>query len=174
MLILVLILTNFLYAADAEIDIVKKSSTLPKIEIGIAPTAMKKSLTTKIKDIIAKDLKVSGHFEVLNTALTVDYNSKPNMLNLSNKGTDLFLNVNSTVSGFGGYSVMIKLYDINSKQLVFNRTFTNSKEERYPFIAHRIAISVNKHLKAPPIDWMDKFVIFSQYQGDKKSRYYNC
>ncbi|WP_072682757.1 Tol-Pal system protein TolB [Arcobacter sp. LA11] len=169
LLVLILVLTNFSFAADAEIDIVKKSSTLPKIEIGVAPSAMKKSLTSKIKDMVAKDLKVSGHFDVLNSALSVDYNSRPNMLSLSNKGTDLFLNINSSVSGFGGYSVMVKLYDINSKQLVFNRTFTTSSEERYPFLAHRVAISINKHLKAPPIDWMDKFVIFSQYQGAKKA-----
>jgi len=169
LLVLLLVLTNFLFAADAEIDIIKKSSTLPKIEIGVAPTAMKKSLTTKIKDMVAKDLKVSGHFDVLNTALSVDYNSNPNMLSLSNKGTDLFLNINASVSSFGGYSIMVKLYDINSKQLVLNRTFTTSNEERYPFLAHRVAIFINKYLKAPSIDWMDKFVIFSQYQGAKKA-----
>lgn len=169
LLVLVLLFANFLFAADAELDIIKKSSTLPKIEIGVAPTAMKKSLTTKIKDMISKDLKVSGHFEVLNTALSVDYSSNPNMLALSNKGTDLFLNINSTVSGFGAYSIMVKLFDINSKQLVFNRTFTTTSEERYPFLAHRVAISINKKLKAPPIDWMDKFVIFSQYKAARKA-----
>lgn len=169
LLVLVFFLANFLFAADAELDIIKKSSTLPKIEIGVAQTAMKKSLTGKIKDMVAKDLKVSGHFDVLNTSLIVDYNSNPDMLALSNKGTDLFLNINSSVSGFGGYSIMVKLFDINSKQLVFNRTFTTSSEERYPFLAHRVAISINKHLKAPPIDWMDKFVIFSQYKTAKKA-----
>ncbi len=166
---LLFFLTSFLFAADAEIDIVKKSTSLPKIEIGVAPSAVKKSLTNKIKDMIAKDLKVSGHFDVLDTKLSVDYNSMPDMLRLSNKGTDLFLNIDSNQSGFGGYSVMIKLYDINAKQLVFNRSFTTSKEDRYPFLAHRIAIAVNKHLKAPPIDWMDKFVIFSQYKAARKA-----
>lgn len=169
LLVLVLLFVNFLFAADAELDIIKKSSTLPKIEIGVAPTAMKKSLTAKIKDMVAKDLKVSGHFDVLDTSLVVDYNSNPDMLTLSNKGTDLFLNISATESGFGGYSVMVKLFDINAKQLVFNRTYTTSNVDRYPFLAHRIAISINKHLKAPPIDWMDKFVILSQYKTAKKA-----
>ncbi|PLY04583.1 MAG: translocation protein TolB [Arcobacter sp.] len=169
LIVLVLVLANFLFAADAELDIVKKSATLPKIEIGVAPSAMNKALTLKIKSMIAKDLKVSGHFEVLNTKSSVNYNLKPDMLSLSNKGTDLFLNINANVSGFGGYTVMIKLYDINSKQLILNRSFTTSKEDRYPFVAHRIAISINKHLKAPPIDWMDKFVVFSQYKKAKKA-----
>ena len=161
--------TNFIFAADAELDIIKKSSTLPKIEIGVAPSAMKMSLTKKVKEMISKDLKVSGHFDVLNTSLLVDYNSMPDLLSLSNKGTDLFLNIDSQVSGFGGYSLMIKLYDINSKQLVFNKSFTTSREDRYPFLAHRIAIAINKHLNAPSIDWMDKFVIFSQYKQAKKA-----
>ena len=167
--ILLFILINFIYAADAELDIIKKSSSLPKIEIAVAPSAIKKELTIKVKQMIAKDLKVSGHFDVLDTSLLVDYNSMPNLLELSNKGTDLFLNIDSEVSGFGAYSIMVKLYDINSKQLVFNRSFTTSKEERYPFLAHRIAISINKHLNAPSIDWMDKFVIFSQYKQAKKA-----
>lgn len=171
-LILLFIFINFsifLNAADAELDIVKKSTSLPKIEIALSPNAMKKNLTLKVKEMIAKDLKVSGHFDVINTSLSLDYDSMPNLLALSNKGTDLFLNIDSQVSGFDGYSVMVKLYDINSKQLVYNKSFTTSKEERYPFLAHRIAIAINKYLKAPPIDWMDKFVIFSQYKEARKA-----
>ncbi len=122
-----------MFSADAELDIIKKSSSLPKIAISVAPSAMKKGLTNKVKDMISKDLKVSGHFDVVDTEMIVDYNKNPDMLSLSNKGTDLFLNIDSNVSGFGGYSVMIKLYDINSKQMVFNRSFTTSKEDRYPF-----------------------------------------
>lgn len=171
-LTLIFILTSFAsftFAADAELDIIKKSNNLPKIEIGLAPSAMKKELTSKVRDIISKDLQVSGHFEVVDSSLIVGYNSIPNLLALSNKGTDLFLNIDSQISGFGAYSIMVKLFDINSKQLVFNRSFTTSKEERYPFLAHRIAIAINKHLKAPSIDWMDKFVIFSQYKDAKKA-----
>ncbi len=169
LIVLVLFFTNFLFGADAELDIIKKSSSLPKITISVAPSAMKKELTEKIKDIVIKDLKVSGHFEISDINMIVEYNKIPDMLKLSNNGVDLFLNINSSISGFGGYSVMVKLYDINSKQLVYNRTFTTAKEERYPFLSHRIAISINKHLNAPSIDWMDKFVIFSQYKGARKA-----
>ncbi len=169
LIVLVLFFTNFLFGADAELDIIKKSSSLPKITISVAPSAMKKELTEKIKDIVIKDLKVSGHFEISDINMIVEYNKIPDMLKLSNNGVDLFLNINSSISGFGGYSVMVKLYDINSKQLVYNRTFTTAKEERYPFLSHRIAISINKHLNAPSIDWMDKFLIFSQYKGARKA-----
>lgn len=163
------LITTFVFAADAELDIVKKSGSMPKIEVSVAPNTMNKSLTQKVAKMIEKDLMVSGHFEVVKASQVVDYNSNPDMLVLSNKGTDLFVNVSSNVSSFGGYSVMVKMYDSNSKKMVFNRTFSTSKEDRYPFVAHRIAIRINKYLNAPPIDWMDKFVIFSQYKSAKKA-----
>lgn len=163
------LITTFVFAADAELDIVKKSGSMPKIEVSVSPNAMNKPLTQKVAKMIEKDLMVSGHFKVVKASQVVDYNSNPDMLVLSNKGTDLFVNVSSNVSSFGGYSVMVKMYDSNSKKMVFNRTFSTSKEDRYPFVAHRIAIRINKYLNAPPIDWMDKFVIFSQYKSAKKA-----
>jgi len=169
LIVSVLIFSISVFAADAELDIVKNSTNLPKVEIGVSSNTMKKALTTKIKKMIEKDLEVSGHFDVLKSNESVDYNSMPNVLTLSNRGTDLFLNINTQVSGFGGISVMVKLFDINTKQLVFNRSFTTSLEDRYPFLAHRISIAVNKHLKAPSIEWMDKFVLFSLYKEARKA-----
>lgn len=169
LLAILLVFAISLFAADAELDIVKKSTNLPKISISIAPSAMNQALTTKVKNMIEKDLKVSGHFEVVTNNQTVEFNKTPNMITLSNQGTDLFLNLDANVSSFGGYAITAKLYDINAKQLLLTRTFSTSKEERYPFLAHRIAIFVNKQLNAPSIDWMDKFVIFSQYKDARKA-----
>jgi len=168
-LFLIIAFATFSFAADAELDIVKKSTNLPKIEISVAPGAMNLSLTTKVKKLVEKDLKVSGHFDVVDSSEVVEFNKLPNMLALSNKGTDLFLNISSNVSSFGGYSIEFKLFDINSKQQILAKTLTTSRENRYPFLAHRVAIAVNKHLKAPSIDWMDKFVIFSLYKQAKKA-----
>jgi len=168
-LLILFFITTSIFAADAELDIIKKSGAIPKIAISVAPSAMNKPLTNKLAKMLEKDLKVSGHFEVMPTTQIVDYNSKPDMLMLSNKGIDLFINIDSSVSSFGGYSAMIKMYDANSKVMVLNKSFSTSKEERYPFLAHRMAILINKHLNAPSIDWMDKFVVFSQYKGARKA-----
>jgi len=169
-LFLIITFTTTLFSADAELDIIKKSTNLPKIEVSVATNSINDSLTNKIKNVIVKDLKVSGHFDVIeNQNMPVNFNSLPNMLNLSNSGTDLFLNINSSISSFEGLTLNVKLYDINSKKLILTKSFSTSKEERYPFLAHRVAISVNDQLKAPSIDWMDKFVIFSLYKQAKKA-----
>ncbi|AXH12939.1 Tol-Pal system protein TolB [Halarcobacter bivalviorum] len=166
---LLFLITTFVFAADAELDIIKKSGSLPKIEVSVSPKAMNAVLTNKVAKMIEKDLMVSGHFDVVASSQVVDYNSNPDMLVLSNKGTDLFVNLDANVSSFGGYTVMLKMYDVNAKKMVLNRSFSTSKEDRFPFIAHRIAITINKHLNAPLIDWMDKFVIFSQYKSARKA-----
>ncbi len=166
---LILLLVNLVFSADAELDIIKKSSSLPKIVVSISNEVSQNNLTIKVKNMILKDLNVSGHFDVIKSDMLVPYNKSPDMLVLSNQGVDLFLNINSTLSGFGTYLVKVKLFDVNSKILVFNKTFTSSQEARYPFLAHRIAISINKYLKAPSIDWMDKFVIYSIYKKAKKA-----
>ena len=168
-LFLIITFTTFLFSADAELDIVKKSTNLPKIEISVASNVVNRSFTNKIKQLVEKDLKVSGHFDVVDSTEVVEFNKLPNMLTLSNKGTDLYLNISSSVSSFGGYSVNFKLFDINSKRQILAKTLSTSKEDRYPFLAHRIAIAVNKQLNAPSIDWMDKFVIFSLYKQAKKA-----
>ncbi len=168
-LLVCIVFINFLFAVDAQLEIVKEGKKLPKIVVSVSTNAMNDFMAKKIKSMIEKDLDVSGHFEIVRINHSVDYNKIPDMLALSNQGIDLFLNLNTNISSFAGFTLLTKLYDVNSKVLVSNKTFTTSKKDRYPFLAHRSAISVNKYLNAPPIDWMDKFVIFSQYKSAKKA-----
>ncbi|XPV69458.1 MAG: Tol-Pal system protein TolB [Halarcobacter sp.] len=168
-LVLTLVLFNFLFAVDAQLEIVKEGKKLPKIIVSVSSNATNDYIAKKIKVMIEKDLNVSGHFEVVNSNVSIDFNKVPDMLALFNQGVDLFLNINTNISSFAGFTTLTKLYDINSKALVQNKTFTTSKKDRYPFLSHRAAISVNKYLNAPSIEWMDKFVIFSQYKEAKKA-----
>lgn len=167
--ILLICFSNLLFAVDAKLEIIKKSQNLPKIVISIASDAKDTQLLSKVKKVISKDLKVSGHFEVLNIEKKSDYNKKPDMLFLSRKGADLYLNINVQRTGFGAFVLETKLYDVNTKVLALNKTFSTKYEDRYPFLSHRVAISINKYLKAPSIDWMDKFIIFSVYKDAKKA-----
>lgn len=168
-MVLMLIISNLLFAVDAQLEIVKEGKKLPKIMVSVSTNATNDYIAKKIKEMIEKDLNVSGHFEIINNQMSIDYNNMPDMLALSNQGIDLFLNINTNISSFAGFTTLTKLYDINARALVENKTITSSKKDRYPFLAHRIAISINKYLNAPSIDWMDKFVIFSQYKDAKKA-----
>jgi TolB protein len=50
-----------------------------------------------------------------------------------------------------------------------DKLFNTTNKVRYPFIAHQIAITINKLFNAPSINWMDKFVVFAKYTGKQTS-----
>jgi TolB protein len=166
--LLTLIYIN-LFAIDASMEIVKKSDNLPKIEVSVASDTSNFEYTNKIKNLLIQDLLVSGHFEASQSNEKLSFSSNPNMLSLKKRGIDLFLNLTIKQSSFGGLNLNIKLYDNNLMKLILEKTIASSQLDRYPFVAHRTAIIINKHLNAPSIDWMDKFVVFSVYKNAKKA-----
>lgn len=169
-LLITIILINTAFAAvDAKLEIVKKANTLPKVLISVANDTVEISTLGKIKKLLSKDLEISGHFEVLNTQYITNYGESPDINKLSNEGADLYLNLSAVKNVSGGYSLLTKLYDVNAQAMILEKSFSTSRENRFPFLAHRTAISINDHFKAPSIKWMDKFVIYSVYKGAGKS-----
>ncbi len=168
LLVLLLICSN-IFAVDASLEIIKKSNNIPKLEISVANDSGSKDYINKIKKILVQDLLVSGHFDVKESLESVNFNSAPNMLSLRNRGIDLFVNLSISESSFGGLNLNFKLYDNNSMALILEKRVNSAQLDRYPFVAHRAAILINKHFNAPSIDWMDKFVVFSVYRDAKKA-----
>ncbi|RXJ86563.1 Tol-Pal system protein TolB [Arcobacter sp. CECT 8985] len=172
LVVLLLCFFNLAFAVDAKLEIIKKSTNLPKIVVAIAKNSKNINFLKKVKKVIENDLKVSGHFTVEPTYVSTDFNTKPDLYILKKNNIDLYLNLSSKITGFGGVTVNTELYDINSTQLVNKKSFSTKYEKRYPFLSHRISISINKYLKAPSIKWMDKFVIFSVYEASRKADIY--
>jgi len=160
---------NMLFAVDATMEIIKKSHSLPMINVSVSSDSGDLKLAKEIKKIIGQDLRVSGHFNVSNFNKSIPYSSLPSAPLMKQNDIDLFLNIQIQQSAFEGIILYISLFDVNSNKIVFNKQFTTSKQSRFPFLAHRSAIEINKYLNAPSIDWMDKFVIFSRSIGAKKS-----
>lgn len=161
---------SFVFAqVDANLEIVKKAKTLPKILVSIASDTNEISTLTKIKNTLSKDLTISGHFEVANKDDAIKYDDIPDILRLSNEGIDLYLNISAKKDVNGSYSLYTKLYDVNAQAMILEKSYTTLKEDRYPFLAHRTAIVINDYFKAPSIKWMDKFVVFSVYKESGKA-----
>lgn len=168
-LILILIIDSF--AVDASMEIIKKSNQLPTISVSHSQNNTTK-LMKDIKHLIEKDLEVSGHFRVASNEYLFESNENPDNVLLSRENIDLVLNLELEKTSINSLKINIKLYDVNNKKLVLNKFFTSSRLDRFPFVSHRISIDVNKYLKAPSIDWMDKFVIFSVYTDSKEADIY--
>ncbi|MFK2822438.1 Tol-Pal system protein TolB [Arcobacter sp. YIC-80] len=169
-LALIFILTTFLFAQiDANLEIIKKTKTLPSIAVNIASDSAEIATLSKIKEILVKDFIISGHFDVSLSNNELKFEDEPDVIRLANESLDLYLSLSAKKNLDGSYTLFTKLYDINAKTLTLQKSYTTLKENRYPFLAHRTAISVNDHFKAPSISWMDKFVVFSNYVGSKKA-----
>ena len=168
-LILILLLTfEYLYAVDAQIDIVRKNSIIPSISVNVVSSTLKKDLILKIKNVVVKDLEVSSHFIIKHTQVDLkDINE--NIETLNNKNLDLILYLSVLENNTSNITVQSKLIDLNKKEIILNKKYIISSESRYPFLGHKIAVNVNDNLKAPSIKWMERFIIFSRYTSSRKS-----
>ncbi len=169
-LLLVLLLINSLGAVDAEIDIVRKSNVIPKTIIVPTENSVDNVLSEKIKQVFENDLTVSGHFNIesndikhQNIDTKIDFESN----NFKNNDIVIFFEIKKATTN--SLVVEVILNDINTKTSKKKVTYSVSDIQRYPFLAHRMAIGINKDLNAPSIDWMDRFIIFSKYVNSKKS-----
>ncbi|QOG11756.1 Tol-Pal system protein TolB [Arcobacter sp. FWKO B] len=165
-----LLVCKAVFAADVSMEIVKSVGYKPTIGISIASDSQPSTYSNDIKRLIAKDLEVSGHFNVKDVNLIKQFNFTPNYYELKQQNIDLFLNISIEQSVFEGFILKTKLYDLNSSSMAFEKSFNSSKDERYPFLAHKVAITVNDYINAPSIDWMERFVIFSRYDATKQSQ----
>lgn len=162
LLLLSLVVCSVFAQVDANLEVVKKINALPKILVSVATDTLEIETLNKIKKSLADDLSVSGHFEVVSVNSVTSYENMPDIIGLSNQGINLYLNLSAKKEA-GSYTLMTKLYDINSRTLILEKNFATTQEDRYVFLAHKAAISTNAFFKAPSIDWMEKFVVFSTY-----------
>src|SRR5574344_2136258 len=151
---------------DGHIDIVKKSNSIPKIAVSVASDSSSDFTLSRLKKSLEDDLNVSGHLDLSNVNVpSSSYDSTPDMLALSNQGVSLFVNLASQKESNGGYTLRVKLFDVNQRALVLEKNFTTSQLDRSVFLAHKAAISINDFFKAPSIAWMEKFVVFAVYRN---------
>src|SRR5574344_836674 len=151
---------------DGHIDIVKKSNSIPKIAVSVASDSSSDFTLSRLKKSLEDDLNVSGHLDLSNVNVpSSSYDSTPDMLALSNQGVSLFVNLASQKESNGGYTLRVKLFDVNQRALVLEKNFTTSQLDRSVFLAHKAAIAINDFFKSPSIAWMEKFVVFAVYKS---------
>lgn len=162
---LVLFCAN-VFALDATIEVVKDATKLPVIVVENLNSDKNDVLvSSKIHKMLVADLKVSGHFSVVEKSdgvKNIDYEAyiKDNV--------NLVAKLESKLSGGELVSTII-VYDVNIKQVALSKQYSVKEERRFPFLAHKMAIDINSYIQAPSIDWMNRFVVFSKYTKSKES-----
>lgn len=169
-LIMFIAFTCSLFAYDSTVEIVKRMDRLPKIIFQDASSAsVENSFRQRFHKILAGDLRVSSHFEVNDAYLQSSFEGNTQENFMSQHKTDLILRYQLSYEGYGEVLANIKLINANDGKTSFAKVYKISKTERYPFLAHNIAVDINKEIGAPSIKWMEQFVIFSKYTTSKNS-----
>ncbi len=167
--ILLLVCVYSLFAYDATVEIVKKLDTLPKIAVQDASSMDEdKFLRKKFFKILVGDLRVSAHFRPLDEYLQSSYEGDMGENFLSKKNVDLILRFRLVSQG-DSLIANVKLINASSGEVRNETNYKMQNRRRFPFLAHRIIVSTNDLIGAPPINWMEQFVIFSKYTGKRES-----
>lgn len=156
--LVVVVFCGILWSADATIDLVRTIQKTPIIQVTYLDNKNVQQ-AQRVYKVLVGDLNVSGHFIVQegNKGKT-----NPNYVEYINNKVDLLVNI-EVQKVDESYRINIKLFDINVQNLIFDKVYVVDDENLYPFAAHKIAIDINNYIKAPPIDWMKRYVVFSTY-----------
>jgi TolB protein len=165
-----LLMALFAFAGDATVEIVKKIDVLPKTAVQDAsPKNIDYELRKSFFKLIAGDLRVSSHFNVLDEYLQSSYEGGPLENFLSDKKVDMIVRFSIVQDTNNILTCNIKLINAKTGATTLEKAYTINDKKRYPFLAHRIVIDVNDQMGAPSIAWMEQSVVFAKYTDVKKS-----
>lgn len=155
-----------LSAIDATIEVVKDATRLPTIVVeNLNSNKNDVLISSKIHKMLVADLKVSGHFNVIERnegEKDIDYES------YVRENVNLVVKLTSEATSSELLST-IQVYDVNVRQVALAKQYSVKEEMRFPFLAHKMAIDINGYIQAPSIDWMNRFVVFAKYTKSKES-----
>lgn len=155
-----------LLALDATIEVVKDATKLPVIVVENLNSDKNDVLVpSKIHKMLVGDLKVSGHFSVIEKSggtKNIDYES------YMKDNVNLVVKLETQTNNKELISTIV-VYDVNIRQVALSKQYSVKEERRFPFLAHKMAIDINGYIQAPSIDWMNRFVVFSKYTKSKES-----
>lgn len=171
-LLTISLLSIYLFAIDATLEVVKKFENIPTVAIEDGSEGLNSfHKSDAFYKLLIGDFKVSGHFKVhkADKYMVSDFYSEPKFIEYRNANIDLLIKYRAYLNESEALVIETKLYDINLNKIAYQKSYSTSKSEKFPFIVHKVAIDTNSYLKAPPIDWMSRFIVFSKYVNSKES-----
>ncbi|MBE0495558.1 MAG: Tol-Pal system protein TolB [Campylobacterales bacterium] len=159
-----------LFASDATVEIVKRLERLPVVALQDATEEdVDAGLKRRFFQMLLGDLKVSANFEVSDEYVKSTYGSEYRVSHTTQKVPDLVLRYKLELSRNGEILARAKVINGATGTVRSERSYKIGQPERYPFLAHRMAVEFNDALGLPSIAWMERFIIFSKYTTPKQS-----
>lgn len=150
----------YLYAEDKTIVITRQINNIPNIQV---VSSDGDENTMAIYKMLVQDLKTLGHFNVYyDDALKTDIlQNSLTLQDYKNKNIDFIAQVSQKKKG-DTIVANLSLYSYENGKIITTE-YREEEGDRYPFIAHSMATYLNDYIKAPKADWMNRYVVFSNY-----------
>ncbi len=159
-----------LIAFDSTIQIVKNLEKHPRLVVADAGSlGVDDKTKRKFLKLLIGDLKVSAYFNVDKSYVKMDYMSDSGMASLANSGVEIIAKSKIEKEQGGKLLASVKLINAKNGDLLYEKFYSISKTNRYPFLAHNIAIDINNYFGAPSISWMKNYIIFARYTSSGES-----
>ncbi len=159
-------ITHVVWAGDKTIVITKEADNMPNIQV---VSVDGNDNTMKIYKMLVQDLRTTGHFNVYydDTLRTNILKNNLAMQDYKSKNVNFIAQVahkkqDNVLVG------ILTLYDFsNDKEISVE--YSQDDVDKYPFIAHSMALFLNDYIKGDNIDWINRYVVFSNYTDSGKS-----
>ncbi len=169
LLILCIVAIN-LIAFDSTIQIVKELEKHPRLVVADAGSlGIEDKTKRKLLKLLIGDLKVSAYFNVDESYVKMNYMNNDGMATLANSGVEIIAKTKIEKEQTGKLLASVKLINAKNGDLLYEKFYSISKTNRYPFLAHNIAIDINNYFGAPSISWMKNYIIFARYTSSGES-----
>jgi TolB protein len=169
-LLILFIFAINLIAFDSTIQIVKNLEKHPRLVVADSGSSgVSQKRKKRLLKLLIGDLKVSAHFNVDNSYAKIDYTSNEGISELAKSGVELVVKCKLEKHPSGKLLASSKLINAKNGDLLYEKFYSISKDKRYPFLAHSVAIDVNDYFGAPSISWMKKYIIFARYTNSGES-----
>jgi len=154
-----------LFGADAKLTIEKNADNRTKIALIDGSQGVSETLSQKFFQILLADLKISGHFLADTTHHKGDFQSNMFPPSIGNKEYVF----KYALSQQGGLNLVVSLVNVTSGNSIFQKSYTMTTQDKYPFLAHKAISDMNAALNFPDISWINRYLLFSRYVGSKQS-----
>ncbi|MDR1615213.1 MAG: Tol-Pal system protein TolB [Campylobacteraceae bacterium] len=155
--------TALFAAGDATIEIVKTMDKLPVIQLqDTSSSGVSALLRNNIFKLLVADLKITTYYSVNEAYGVAGWNDSNRVGYGVDTKTDLVLRYRLTEEIDDSVTVNTRLINTRSGSIISERSFKISKASHYPILPHSIIMSVVKDTKQDPVDWMNRYIIFSK------------
>jgi TolB protein len=93
------------------------------------------------------------------------------ILELKENRVDFYLKIKTLIKK-GKFGIEANLFNVALNKKILSKKYFVSKEDRYPFLSHKLVVDIAKVLKIEDLGWMQKFIIFAKNESRKNTRIY--